>query len=104
MTQWLADTSGLLFIAAEQGTNTTQQIWYIPYPKSGAARKITNDLNDYRDLGLTKDGKTLVAVQSERRANIQLAEGSDTSRVRQLTNTNYDGLGGISWMPDAKLV
>jgi Tol biopolymer transport system component len=65
---------------------------------------VTNDLNDYSDLSLTKDGKTLVAVQSERRANIQLAQSSDTSRTRQLTSTNYDGLGGISWTPDGKLV
>lgn len=100
---WLADGSGLLTIAAELGANSTQQIWYISYPK-GAARRVTNDLSDYRDLSLTTDAKTLIAVQSKRRANIQVAQSSDMAHPRQLTNTNYDGLGGISWTPDGKLV
>jgi Tol biopolymer transport system component/DNA-binding winged helix-turn-helix (wHTH) protein len=101
--EWLADGTGLLATAAEQGANAAQQIWLVSYPE-GTARKVTNDLGDYRDLSLTKDGKTLIAVQSERKANIWLADASDTSRTRQLTSTNHDGLDGLSWTPDGKLV
>ncbi|HEY0006109.1 MAG TPA: DPP IV N-terminal domain-containing protein [Pyrinomonadaceae bacterium] len=101
--EWMTDGSGLLTTAAEQGSDATQQIWYVAYP-SGAARKVTNDLGDYRDLSLTADGKTLVTIESERKANIWVAPASDTGQTRQLTFTNYDGLGGLSFSPDNRLV
>jgi len=101
--EWLEDGSGLVVTAAEQDAGPAQQIWYVAYP-DGTARKVTNDLSDYRDLSLTANGKTLIAVQSERRANIWIAPATDTSRARQLTVTNYDGLDGVSWAPDGKIV
>jgi Tol biopolymer transport system component/DNA-binding winged helix-turn-helix (wHTH) protein len=101
--EWMMDGSGLLTTAAERGADTMQQIWYVAYP-SGKARKVTNDLGDYKDLSLTADGKTLVTIQSERKANIWMAPAADTSRPAQLTFTNYDGLGGLSFSPDNKLV
>jgi Tol biopolymer transport system component/DNA-binding winged helix-turn-helix (wHTH) protein len=101
--EWLADGSGLLMTAAEQGASLEQQVWYVAYP-DGAARKVTNDLSDYRDLSVTSDSKTLIAVQSERRANIWIAPAADTNHPTQLTFSNYDGLNGLSWTPDGKLV
>jgi Tol biopolymer transport system component/DNA-binding winged helix-turn-helix (wHTH) protein len=100
--EWLADGDGLLVIAEELGGGPAQ-IWHIAYP-SGAARRITNDLNNYRDLSVTSDGKTLIAVQSERKANISIASASDTGHATQITNTNFDGLDGMAWAPDGKLV
>ena len=100
--EWLADGDGLLVIAEELGGGPTQ-IWQVAYP-SGAARRITNDLSNYRDLSVTGDGKTLIAVQSERKANISIASASDTGHATQITNTNFDGLDGMSWAPDGKLV
>ena len=101
--EWLGDGSGLLISAADQEANPAQQIWYVAY-HGGAARKVTNDLNDYRDLSMTRDGRTLIAVQSERKANIFIAPAADTNQPTQLTFTNYDGLGGICWAPDGQLV
>jgi Tol biopolymer transport system component/DNA-binding winged helix-turn-helix (wHTH) protein len=101
--EWLAAGNGLVVAAAEKGGNFGQQIWYVSYP-DGTARKITNDLNDYRDLSLTADAKTIIAVQSERRANIWVAPANDLDHPRQLTFTNYDALDGLSWTPDGKLV
>jgi Tol biopolymer transport system component len=102
--EWLATGKGLVLAAAEKGAGGfSQQIWYVNYP-DGAARKITNDLNDYRDLSVTADAKTIIAVQSERRANIWVAPANDLDHPRQLTSTNYDGLDGLAWTPDGKLV
>jgi Tol biopolymer transport system component len=101
--EWLAAGNGLVVAAAEKGGNFGQQIWYVSYP-DGTASKITNDLNDYRDLSLTADAKTIIAVQSERRANIWVAAANDLDHSRQLTFTNYDALDGLSWTPDGKLV
>ena len=101
--EWLTAGIGIIVTAADRGGNFTQQIWYVSYP-DGSTRKITNDLNDYRDLSVTTDGKTLIAVQSERKANIWVASASDLSQTRQLTFTNYDGLDGLTWTPDGKLI
>ena len=101
--EWLASGAGLIVTAAETGGTFTQQIWFVNYA-DGASRKITNDLNDYRDLSVTADGKTVIAVQSERRANIWVASASNFSQTRQVTFTNYDALDGLAWAPDGKLV
>ena len=101
--EWLADGAGLLATAADQKANPAQQIWFVPYPQ-GASRKITNDLSDYHDLSLTTDGRTMVAVQTERKANIWIAPVADINHGTQLTFTNYDGSYGLSWTPDHKLI
>jgi Tol biopolymer transport system component/DNA-binding winged helix-turn-helix (wHTH) protein len=100
--EWLSDGNGLLLIAEELGGGPAQ-IWHVAYP-GGAARRITNDLSNYRDLSVTKDGRTLVAVQSERKANISIVSAGDTGRPTQITNTNFDGLDGMSWTSDGQLV
>src|SRR5262249_10049063 len=66
---------GLIFSAIEHGA-TLAQIWYLPYP-NGAAQKITNDLNDYRDLSLTDDSTALITVQSEALVNVWLSQNPD---------------------------
>src|SRR5439155_1369294 len=74
--EWVGDGSGLVAAAAAQGTGFVYQIWHVSYP-SGTAHKVTSDLNDYRDLSLTKDGKTVVGVQAERKSNISVVYTDD---------------------------
>ena len=101
--EWMSDGSGLIVAAAGQGTGFVYQIWLLAYP-SGAARKITNDLNDYRDLSLTRDGKTVVAVMAERKSNISVVSTADLDRVKQLTTANFDGINGMVWTTDDRIV
>jgi Tol biopolymer transport system component/DNA-binding winged helix-turn-helix (wHTH) protein len=101
--EWLPDGGGLLATIIDSTTSSEQQIWLVPYPK-GAPRRITNDLSDYRDLGVAGDGHTIVAIQSEKKANIWIAPSSDLEHPTQLTATSYDGLNGLAWTPDGKLV
>ena len=101
--EWLPDGGGLLATIIESTTSSEQQIWLVPYPK-GAPRRITNDLGDYRDLEVAGDGHTMVAIQSEKKANIWMASSSDLDHPTQLTATSYDGLNGLAWTPDGKLV
>ena len=98
---------GLIFSAIERGT-TLAQIWYLPYPK-GAAQKITNDLNDYRDLSLTDDSTALITVQSEAHVNVWLSPNADSvnaGRARQITDGvgQNNGVGGLTWLPDGRVV
>jgi Tol biopolymer transport system component/DNA-binding winged helix-turn-helix (wHTH) protein len=101
--EWLPDGKGLLLTGAGPGSGGTQQIWLVS--SDGRTRQITKDLGDYRDLSLTPDARTLVAVQSERRGNVWVAPADDTDRGAQVTFTNYDGLGGgLSWTPNGRIV
>ena len=86
----------------------------------GETRRITNDLNRYDHVRLTADSKTLVAVQGDQVSNIWIAPGGDSSRAKQVTSglgkagagsiITIAGLirgdcgGGISWMPDGRIV
>jgi Tol biopolymer transport system component/DNA-binding winged helix-turn-helix (wHTH) protein len=101
--EWLSDGTGLMITATEQKTNPAQQVWFVPYPQ-GSSRKVTNDLSDYHDLSVTIDGRTLLAIQTEKKANIWIAPATDINRGVQLSFTNYDGSYGLSWTPDDKLV
>lgn len=101
--EWMPDGSGILATILETETAAEQQVWFVPYPK-GEARRITNDLIDYRDLGVSADARTIITIQSEKKANLWLARADDLEHPAQLTATSYDGLNGISWTPDGKLV
>jgi dipeptidyl aminopeptidase/acylaminoacyl peptidase len=46
----------------------------------------------------------VVTVQSERQANLWIAPDADANRATQITFTNYEGLSGISWTPEGKIV
>ncbi|HSL53812.1 MAG TPA: protein kinase, partial [Pyrinomonadaceae bacterium] len=59
--EWMPDMAGLLVVAGDSPASA--MLWYISYP-DGTTRRITNDLNSYRTIALTKDGKKLASVQS----------------------------------------
>jgi eukaryotic-like serine/threonine-protein kinase len=101
--EWFPDGSGLLATIIETEASSEQQIWIVPYPK-GNARRITNDLTDYRDVSVTADARTLITIQSEKKANIWLVATDDLDHPKQLTSTSYDGLNGVGWAPDGRLV
>ena len=99
---WLADGSGLLVNAAEQGA-TKSQIWLISYPE-GEARAITHDLNDYGGTSLTADSRSLVTVQFDITSNVWIAPINDQSQGKQITSGKLEGDRGVAWTPDNKIV
>ncbi len=68
--QWLKDGSGLLVLGSD-APQMPNQIWFIS-AADGAARRLTNDLSDYSYLGVTADGKQIVAVQETRTSSVWL--------------------------------
>lgn len=99
---WLRDGSGLVTIAAEE-PGSSWQIWYVSYP-AGKVRRITNDVNDYQNVSLTADSSSLVTVQVEQVSDIWMAPDGDASRASPITTNRFDGVGGISWTPDGRIV
>ena len=59
--------SGLLVIAGD--TPVSAMIWHVSYP-DGRVRRVTNDLNAYRAMGLTQGGKQLTTVQVQGLVNL----------------------------------
>jgi eukaryotic-like serine/threonine-protein kinase len=106
-TAWLPDGSGLLITATNgpvnQDMNFFNQVWFVSYP-SGEAHRITNDLNSYAGLSLAADGQTLVTAQSEYRASIWISSNNDFAQAKQIISGGYEGVMGLSWTPDKRIV
>ena len=100
---WLADGKGLIFTASDQAPGSPQQIWHMSYP-GGETRKLTNDLNDYRGVSLTADNTAIVTVPFERLSNIWVVPEGETNRAAQITSRKYDGLDGIAFAADDRVV
>lgn len=101
---WLPDGGSFLMLG-QSSNSAAIQIWQIFYP-SGEARQITNDSNQYGGLGLTADGRFLVTGKLDEEAHIWLTKLTQENDVKPLTigDNNYDGLKGIGWTTDGKIV
>ncbi len=95
--RWLAD--GLVVTASETSTGP-KQLWDISLP-DGSASRITSDLNDYQNLSLTSDGKTLAVIQDHVVSNIWTV-GENMSAAKQL-RSEAGWLNELIWLPDGRL-
>jgi len=100
---WLPDKSGLLLLGADRAM--TQPVWLLPYP-GGEVRKITSDLNMYFGMSLTADAHTFATVQQNVISSIWVAPPGDPGRAVQIKSggSNYDGMGGLAWTADGRIV
>lgn len=99
---WTRNPDGVMMTAADAETPALQ-VWYISFP-SGEARRVTNDLNDYKTLTLTTDNKVAAVVQTDEQGNVALLQTPDDTGAREITSSNYDGFDGLSWTPDGRLL
>jgi eukaryotic-like serine/threonine-protein kinase len=99
--EWLPDMSGLLVVAGD--SPQAAQHWFVRYP-DGNKRRITNDLNSYRAIGLTADGGKFSTVQANGLVNLWVVPDGDANRATRLPTGNigfYSLTGGnLSWTPD----
>jgi len=99
---WLREGQGLLFTARER-PGSPSQIYYLSYP-GGNLRAITNELSDYASISLTADSKALAAVVSDLTSNIWTMPGNSSREARQITDNKLDGVNGLSWMRDGRII
>jgi eukaryotic-like serine/threonine-protein kinase len=103
---WLGDGSGLITTAKAEQSDNGMQVWQVSYP-GGATRRITNDLNAYGEvsLGMAANSSSIATVQT--RMDVQLwvtSPNEDESRAKQITKGIFDGVTGMTWTPDGKIV
>jgi Tol biopolymer transport system component/DNA-binding winged helix-turn-helix (wHTH) protein len=98
---WLPDGSGLLVSAGDE-SDSPMQVWHVRL-KGGVATQITHDLNDYRDLSLTRDASRLAAVQIQAVSNIWVAPRADARHAREI-RSEVGSLETLGWTHDGQLV
>jgi serine/threonine protein kinase/Tol biopolymer transport system component len=103
--QWLPDMSGLLVVAGDNPV--AAMLWIINYP-DGRIRRVTNDLNSYRGIDLTQDGKKFATVQSQGLINLWVAPEGDATRAVRLPTGNVSSFfsltgNNVSWTPDGRI-
>jgi Tol biopolymer transport system component len=104
-TAWLPDGSGILYIARPPGafgTGNGGQIYLQPYP-SGAPRRVTSDLAEYRTISASADGTQLVSVGFDVRAQMALVPSAGGAETR-LPTDRFDGARGMAWTPDGSRI
>jgi len=100
---WFADGSGFVFAGRESQTSPVQII-QTPYPALDF-RPVTNDFNDYNEVGLSGDGKTIVTLKGETMSSMWRVS-PDGKNAQQLgnDNRNLEGNWGLLSLKDGRTV
>jgi eukaryotic-like serine/threonine-protein kinase len=102
---WLPGSRHLLLAGFQQGAFGFYHLYEVSL-EGGETRQITQDLSIYRGVRASADGKTLLALQDQVLATVQVATPGKESEARSLSaeNQNRDGESGLAWTPDGKIV
>ncbi len=101
---WMPDSEHLVFIFHDVSSDWNGQVGEIAIA-AGKLHRITNDLNSYSNLtlGVTKDGKQLVAIQITPQAAIYTMS-SDANGSANAKEVDNRGDVGVGWLPDGRLL
>ncbi|MGA2075286.1 MAG: protein kinase [Terriglobia bacterium] len=102
---WLPGSRHLLVAGRQQGASGLNQLYEVSL-EGGEARQITHDLSKYTAVRVSADGKSLLALQHQTLATLQVATPGKESEAHPLSagTQNYDGTYGLAWTPDGKIV
>ena len=105
---WLPGSRHLLVAGVSEDATTSgtgSQLYEVSL-EGGEPRQITHDLSSYGGVRASADAKTLLALQRQIFATIQVATPGKESEARTLSagNQTYDGQWGLAWTPDGKIV
>ncbi len=102
---WLPGTRDLVVAGRQQGSSGSIQLHEVSL-EGNKVRQITHDLSRYIGLRASADGKTLLALQEQILASVQVTTPGKESEASTLSagNQNGDGDNGLAWTPDGKIV
>ncbi len=100
----MPDSEHLVFIFHDVSSDWNGQVGEIEIA-AGKLHRITNDLNSYSNLtlGVTKDGKQLVAIQITPQAAIYTMS-SDSNGSANAKEIDNHGNTNVGWLPDGRLL
>jgi Tol biopolymer transport system component len=99
---WLSDGAGFVVSATDHRARP-QRLWRLS--ASGAFHPLTDDVSDYSLAGITRDGRSVVAVRAEVARSLWVADLSNLDGARQIAvdSGEQTGLEGLSWASDGRL-
>ncbi len=102
---WLPDSKHLLVVAENEAETPIDQIYQFDI-NDGVPHRVNSDFNNYESAETTADGTRLAALRTVQEAYIWTMPSDDASRLKQITSgaEKYDGIYGIGWQPDGKIV
>ena len=101
---WMPDGSALIVTSMQVDAGNMQtQIGYVGFP-AGGYRPITADTNNYRSVGISKDGKTLVAIQSKVHFTLGVAPASEPDQSQPVPLSSDLPVFRWTWGPDGRLI
>jgi Tol biopolymer transport system component/DNA-binding winged helix-turn-helix (wHTH) protein len=98
---WSDDGRNVFFIAGTKESPATQ-VWRVDTTK-GALERVTNDLNYYEGVNLTKDGARIVTMQVAEIINLWIVDPSTSAGARKLTFGTKEGGGGVVSLPNGQV-
>jgi serine/threonine protein kinase/Tol biopolymer transport system component len=101
---WMPDNKHLVLIFHDATSDWNGQVGEIAIA-GGKLHRITNDLNSYSNLtlGVTKDGKQLIAIQLTPQAAVYVMN-ADANAGSSANPVDNHGDVGVGWLPDGRLV
>ena len=101
---WLSNGRGLLALSKDQASNfTRQQIIYVSYP-DGKSSPVTRDINNYSDLNVSADGRTVVSVLNESHWSLFVTSSRPGSDEQPQPVTTGAPVRGFTWTHDNQFI
>jgi serine/threonine protein kinase len=100
---WTGDGQDLIITAADFG-NAPYHITRLSRATGQIVERITTELNDYLNISLSADSKSLMAVADVRSASLYVAPSENPDAATQIAGGNLQGIGGLAWTPDGRVL
>jgi Tol biopolymer transport system component len=99
---WSPQGTGMV-VSAQEEPGGPSQIWYVNYP-GGSVERITNDLNNYNGVSITKAGAAIATVQSQVSSSMWFTPDGQTESAAKVSSGSNEGGGGLAMMPDGRIL
>ena len=99
---WLKD--GTMLVSGRDPETQLAQVWLVD-PATGSRTRVTNDLQNYQGISVTADERYILSTQLTLLSNVWIA-GSFDDRPVKITSEigKSDGMSGVSFMPDGRIL
>ncbi|MBK7935054.1 MAG: PD40 domain-containing protein [Acidobacteria bacterium] len=100
--EWIGDGTGLV-AGLTDADGSPLQIWFIPHP-AGEPSKITNDLNNYGSISVTRNSDTIFAVQFSDESSLWVTPNGQPTLSQRITEGKHHLFKWVRWTTEGRLL